>query len=93
MTELDHLTGDWKVDDHVWRIRMLGSFQATKADLPLRRLRSRTCLSLLAYLALSPGREFSRLELAAILWPDSVGDRQDQNIRRCISDLRQALES
>lgn len=47
---------------------------------------------MLSRLALRLGRKVSKTELADLLWPDSDGDRQAQNLRRAISDLRQALE-
>ena len=48
---------------------------------------------MLSRLALRLGRKVPKTELADLLWPDSDGDRQAQNLRRAISDLRQALEA
>lgn len=47
---------------------------------------------MLSRLALRLGRKVPKSELADLLWPDSDGDRQAQNLRRAISDLRQALD-
>ncbi len=75
-----------------WQFRMLGSFEVTRGQRALPKLRSKTANALLAFLALHPGREFTRPDLAATFWPDSDGDRQMQNARRCLSDIRYALE-
>lgn len=75
-----------------WRIRMLGCFEVVAADQTVPRFRSRTAASLLALLALQPGREVPRRVLVDALWPESDGDRQSQNLRRAVADVRSALE-
>ncbi|MCW5939726.1 MAG: AAA-like domain-containing protein [Fimbriimonadaceae bacterium] len=57
------------------------------------RLRSRSAASVLAFLALHRGREFSRAELGETIWPDGEPEKQMQNLRRTLSDIRDALES
>lgn len=71
---------------------MFGALQVARGHEELPKLRSRSANVLLAFLALHPGKEFSRHDLGAMIWPDSDGDRQQQNVRRCLSDIRQALE-
>lgn len=56
------------------------------------KFRSRSVERMLSRLALRLGRKVPKTELADLLWPDSDGDRQAQNLRRAISDLRQALD-
>jgi DNA-binding SARP family transcriptional activator len=47
---------------------------------------------LLAYLSLQKGRECSTEQLQELFWPESDADRQAQNLRRAVSDLRNVLE-
>lgn len=47
---------------------------------------------MLAYLVLHERRRFSRMELGEVFWPDSDGDRQQLSMRRCLTDIRQAME-
>lgn len=79
-------------DPAIWCVQMLGTFTARRAGREQVKFRSKTSRSLLAFLALQPGREFPRFELEETFWPDSDPDRQAQNLRKCLSDLRQALE-
>ena len=75
-----------------WHIRLLGRLDVwTAANEPVR-FPSRTALSLLAFLALEKGREFEAEDLRELFWPDSDGDRQAQNLRRAVSDMRRVLE-
>ena len=54
-------------------------------------LRSRKGHHLLALLALRAGREVQRDFLAGTLWPESDQAQAYYNLRRCLTDLRQAL--
>lgn len=91
LMQLDSRVGEWP-GQAKWVVRSLGRFDVVMgADAPAK-FRSRTAASLLAYLVLNLGREVSRFVLEETFWPDSDGDRQSQNLRRAISDLRDVLE-
>jgi TolB-like protein len=73
------------------RVRLLGTFDArfdTGAPVAFATKKER---ALLAYLALRPGRAYSRDALTGLLWA-SRGDEQARgSLRRTLSDLRKAL--
>lgn len=77
------------------RIRLLGEFGVTLGEAGRSRpkFRSRTAERLLTRLVLKLGRTVPRTVLLDALWPESDGDRQAQNLRRAIADVRQALEA
>lgn len=82
----------WPPPSAIWHVKLLGQFEvASNAKEPIR-FPSRTCASVLAYLSVHKSRESTNGELEELFWPDSDGDRQAQNLRRAISDLRRALE-
>jgi TolB-like protein/Flp pilus assembly protein TadD len=72
-------------------LQLLGGLDLRDADGGVVSLRTRKCGLLLAYLAVAPGRAYSRDQLAGLLW----GDRQDEqargSLRNALSDLRKAL--
>ena len=73
---------------------MLGRFHvvlSSQPDLPIK-FRSRTAERLLTSLALRLKHSVHKSELFEALWPDSDGDRQSQNLRRALSDIRHVLE-
>jgi|SRR5579884_221062 len=72
-------------------IRILGPFAVSIRGRPLPRLRSRKGQYLLAMLVLHAGRDVARDYLAGLLWPESGQSRAFYSLRRCLSDLRQAL--
>ena len=73
-------------------IRMLGGFQVEVAgQTGPQKFRSHTAERLLALLALKLGRESSKGDFLDLLWPDSDGDRQSQNLRRALTDIRQVF--
>ena len=72
-------------------IRLFGAFDARVNGASLPRLRSRKGQWLLALLVLRQGREVERDWLAGTLWLDSPQSQGFYNLRRCLSDLRQAL--
>jgi DNA-binding SARP family transcriptional activator/GTPase SAR1 family protein len=78
----------------IW-IQLLGEFRVTLRESPevLQKFRSRTAERLLASLALRLGHTVSKGELTDALWPESDGDRQSQNLRKALSDVRQVLET
>lgn len=72
-------------------ILLLGSFTVRVEGHPLPRLRTRKGQSLLALLALRPGRAVEREWLAGTLWPESAERQAYANLRLCLVDLRHAL--
>jgi DNA-binding SARP family transcriptional activator len=83
---------DWPPRGTRWHIRLLGRLEVASPSNDLARFRSKTALSLLAFLALNKSKECSSEQLENIFWPESDGDRQGQNLRRAIADLRSVLE-
>ena len=77
---------------HLWHVRMLGRLEVASSSNDLVRFRSRTALSLLAFLSLHKSKEWIHEHLQEHFWPDSDGDRQAQNLRRAVADLRSVLE-
>lgn len=75
-------------------IQLLGEFKVdcSKSTSVLLRFRSKTAEALLISMALRLGRSISKAEISDQLWPDSDGDRQAQNFRRALSDVRQVIE-
>jgi predicted ATPase len=74
-----------------WRIEMLGGLRAVRGDRTLARFPGRKAASLLAYLALSPGRFHTREALAEMLWPEVPRASQFHNLRLTLSRLRSLL--
>ena len=77
----------------VIKLQLLGRFMVSTfhSDATDFKFRSRTAEKLLALLAVKPDRGFLRTEIQEMLWPESDGDRQSQNLRRAIADIRQVL--
>jgi len=75
-----------------WQFRLFGTFEGERNGRPLPKLRSKSSRALLAHLVLNEKRKFSRLDLLEMFWPDSDGDRQQLSLRRCLTDIRQAME-
>lgn len=71
-------------------IQLFGPMRVTLHGMPLPRL-PRSSSWLLALLALRLGRDVSREWLAGSLWPESDPEQALYNLRRCLSELRQAL--
>ena len=71
-------------------IQLFGPMRVTLHRMPLPRL-PRSASWLLALLALRLGRDVAREWLAGNLWPDSEPEQALYNLRRCLSELRQAL--
>lgn len=70
---------------------MLGGLRMVQGDRSLVRFPGRKASSLLAYLALSPGRFHTREALAEMLWPDAPRASQLHNLRLTLSRLRSLL--
>ncbi|HLK57593.1 MAG TPA: tetratricopeptide repeat protein [Chthonomonadaceae bacterium] len=72
-------------------IQLFGPMRVTLHQMSLPRFRSRSTSWLLAMLALRLGRDVAREWLAGSLWPDSEPEQALYNLRRCLSELRQAF--
>ncbi|MCU0967340.1 MAG: hypothetical protein MUF03_00740 [Rubrivivax sp.] len=75
-----------------WQLRLLGGFGLERDGQRLTRLPSRAALLLLARLALQPGRDHGREELADWLWPTADAATGRARLRQTLSVLRAALE-
>lgn len=82
----------WPSSGIKWYFRLLGRLEVTSQCNVSARFRSRTAIGLLAYLSLQKGKECSTQQLQELFWPESDADRQAQNLRRAVSDLRCVLE-
>lgn len=71
-------------------LRVLGGFSLERESLPCD-LAYEKGRALLAYLALEPGRAYSRKVLAAMLWPDLDRDAALTNLRQVLRNLRQTV--
>lgn len=74
-----------------WRIEMLGGLRAVRGDRTLSRFPGKKAASLLAYLALTPGRSHSREVLSEMFWSDAPRESQFHNLRLTLSRLRGAF--
>lgn len=72
-------------------LRLFGPFSATVDGVPIRKLRTQKGRWLLALLALREGRPIERGWIAATLWPDNDSSAALYSLRRCLTDLRDAL--
>jgi len=72
-------------------IRLFGPITVEVDGKPLPALRSRQGFYILSLLTLRANREVSRLWLAGEIWPESDDDRGLENLRRSLTNLRQAL--
>ncbi|MBS1723100.1 MAG: AAA-like domain-containing protein [Armatimonadetes bacterium] len=75
-----------------WTVHMLGQSPALEAAGRSPGTGAKRALLLLAYLLLNEGRPLSRFHLQDLMWPDKDGDRQAQNLRKAVSDLRAVFE-
>ena len=73
-------------------LKLLGGFSATLDGRPLPSFPYDKLRALLVYLALDPAREFSRAELAEMLWPGQDDEAARGNLRRALSNLRAVLD-
>jgi DNA-binding SARP family transcriptional activator len=72
-------------------IRVLGGFEANDGAGRAIKFHTRKAAALLAYLALSPGKEFSREHLMGLLWSDRAEAQASNSLRQALSQLRKAL--
>lgn len=73
------------------RLILLGGFRLHRADGSRLPLTARKGQALLSYLALQPGRSFTRDRLAALLWEGSSPSHARQSLRQLLTDLRRSL--
>ena len=71
---------------------LLGPFQASLDGQPLSGFDTVKTRALLAYLADTPGRLFSRSALAGLLWPERPEEAALSNLRHVIANLRQVVQ-
>lgn len=74
----------------VFRLQLLGAFQAAVGETAVTAFRSDKIRALLAYLALNGNRTHSRDSLAALLWGDYSQTAARTSLRQALSNLRQA---
>jgi len=75
----------------IWKLQILGGASVVDEQEHPVRFRSRSALALLIYVALHD-KPVPRSTVEALLWPDSDPERQSQNFRKALSDLREILE-
>lgn len=74
-----------------WRLRLLGTFQASRDGEPITNFATDKSRALLAYLAVESAAPHTREALTGLLWPDQPQQRASQNLRQALSYLRRAL--
>lgn len=65
----------------LWKVEILGTFEAKAQGRVVSRFRTKRVASLLAYLALHPKRVHTRDEVAELLWPGSDEATSRRNLR------------
>ncbi len=73
------------------RLNLLGGFELRDDAGTLLRLPTRKAQALLAFLALSPGRQHSRDTLAALLWGDVSEPNSRASLRQTLSQIGKSL--
>jgi TolB-like protein/Tfp pilus assembly protein PilF len=73
-------------------ISLLGGFEARLGSGEALSLKGRKTQALLAYLALTPGKQCPRDELVALLWGDRGEQQARSSLRQSLSELRKALD-
>lgn len=73
------------------RIRVLGGFEAIDLAGHAVKFQTRKAAALLAYLAMSPGKEFSRGHLMNLLWSDRAEAQASNSLRQALSQLRKVM--
>ncbi len=74
-----------------WQIQLLGGVALRRGEIVIARLRSLKMAALLGCLCAAPGRQFSRDELIARLWPDQPIEAGQNNLRVALSRLKTEL--
>ncbi len=73
------------------QIKLLGGFKVERRGHAPADFESDKVRALLAFLAVEPDRPHRREKLAALLWPDTSDRKARTNLRRALSNLRQAI--
>jgi len=76
----------------LWRITLLGGFNAVNGAQKFHRFRTQKTGSLLAFLALHSAQKHAREELADRLWPDDSEQAGRAKLRLALHSLRRQLE-
>ncbi len=84
------LSAQMKDDARVYRLHFLGPVQIEQAGRPLRGLRSRKALALLAFLALHEGA-VSRTVLADFFWPDQDERHGRANLSWALNHIKTVI--
>ncbi len=86
--------GEPEVDDIQarWHVGLLGGLRLSDGAQHLTRLPSRAVTTLLARLALAPGRAHPREELVELLWPGVDAGTGRNRLRQALSTLKSVLE-
>ena len=75
-----------------WRLQLLGAFQLHDEDHHAVPLRSHAAMALLARVAMAPGRDHAREELASLLWPEADAAVARNRLRQTLSTIKSVLE-
>ena len=75
----------------VLKLTLLGGHEGTCGPGHPFRLPTKKAWALLAYLALQPGRVFSREHLAGLLWGDRFDEQARKSFRQTLYEIRNAL--
>src|ERR1041385_7296558 len=76
----------------VWQIQLLGGLRATRGNSVIAQFPSRPIATLLARLALQPGRRHAREELIDLIWPEVELEVGRNRLRQALSTLRRLVE-
>jgi len=77
----------------VMRMSVLGDFSILDRSDKEIRLPTRKARALIAYLAMSPGKRFTRSHLSSLLWGDQSERKARQSLRQALSAIRAAAGS
>lgn len=72
-------------------IRLFGSMQLLRGELPLTEFESNKVRALIAYLIVESERPHQRRKLAALLWPEIPETNALSNLRYALSNLRKVI--
>lgn len=75
----------------VLKLTLLGGHEGTCGPGQPFRLPTKKAWAMLAYLALQPGRVFSREHLAGLLWGDRFDEQARKSLRQTLYEIRNAL--
>jgi len=80
-------------NSHMWNVRLFGHLEIQREqEQPIRKFRSRSAASVLAYIALHIDRAVPREELCEAIWPDYDPELARSSLRTAVFSLRKQLE-